>query len=115
LSKLTPFKGIKDVFFATHYRCSGSGRPGLLTPSLYVLEQGGGQGQGVGLGSKGEGSWFQARDLSGWGFTTLIKTSVFQVSGFFSFSIRGYAQVFLITYLFSYTKQKKSSLCAGYK
>ncbi len=33
--------------------------------------------------SKGEGSWFQARDLSGWEFAIMSKTSVLQVSGFF--------------------------------
>ncbi len=37
----------------------------------------------MGLESKGEGSWFQARDLSGWEFATMSKTSVFQVSGLF--------------------------------
>ncbi len=35
-----------------------------------------------GLESKGEGSWFQARDLTGWEFATISKTSVLQVSGF---------------------------------
>jgi hypothetical protein len=52
---------------------------------------GGGEGR---LESKGEGSWFQARDQSGWGFATMSKTSVFQVSGFFlpPFSARGFAQ-----------------------
>jgi hypothetical protein len=35
---------------------------------------GGGEGR---LESKGEGSWFQARDLSGWGFATMSKTLVF--------------------------------------
>jgi hypothetical protein len=48
----------------------------------------------AGLESKGEGSWFQARDLSGWEFATMSKTSVFQVSGFFSYCTRGYAQVY---------------------
>ncbi len=33
--------------------------------------------------SKGEGSWFQATDLSGWEFANMSKTSVFRVSGFF--------------------------------
>jgi hypothetical protein len=37
----------------------------------------------VGLERQGKGSWFQARDLSGWEFATMSKTSVFQVSGFF--------------------------------
>ncbi len=37
----------------------------------------------MGLESKGEGSWFQERDLSGWEFATISKTSVFQVRGFF--------------------------------
>ncbi len=31
------------------------------------------------LESKGVGSWFQARERSGWGFATMSKTSVFQV------------------------------------
>jgi hypothetical protein len=46
------------------------------------------------LESKGESSWFQARDLSGWGFATMSKTSVFQVVGFFFlfFGIRGYTR-----------------------
>ncbi len=42
-----------------------------------------------GLESKGEGSWFQAKDLSGREFTTMSKTLVFQVSGFFSFTVQG--------------------------
>jgi hypothetical protein len=50
----------------------------------------------VGLESKGEGSWFQARDLSGCGFATMSKTSVFQVSGFFPLAQGDYAQVLLI-------------------
>ncbi len=33
--------------------------------------------------SKGEGSWFQARDLSGWEFAIMSKALVFQVSAFF--------------------------------
>jgi hypothetical protein len=56
----------------------------LLSPSLCIdLGQGGGREQEVGLENKGEGSWFQARDLSGQGFTTMSKASVFQVSGGF--------------------------------
>ncbi len=35
-----------------------------------------------GLESKGEGSWFQERGLSGWEFDTLSKASVFHVSVF---------------------------------
>ncbi len=46
----------------------------------------GGEG---GLESKGEGSWFQASDLSGWGFATMNKTSFFQVSGFFLLQQKG--------------------------
>jgi hypothetical protein len=34
---------------------------------------GGGEG---GFESKGEGSWFRGRDLSGWEFTTMSKTLV---------------------------------------
>jgi hypothetical protein len=48
------------------------------------------------LESKGEVSWFQARDLSGWEFATVSKISVFQVSGFFPLAQGGYAQVLLI-------------------
>ncbi len=51
----------------------------------------GGVGVRAGLESKGEGSWFQARDLSGWEFATMNKASVFQVSGFFLYSARGYS------------------------
>jgi hypothetical protein len=47
-----------------------------------------GGGKGC-LESKGEGSWFQARDLSGWEFATMSKTSVFQVSGFFLLQYKG--------------------------
>jgi hypothetical protein len=36
----------------------------------------------VGLECKGEGSWFEARDLGGWELATMSKTSVFQVSRF---------------------------------
>ncbi len=39
---------------------------------------GGGEG---GLESKDEGSWFPARDLTGWEFATMSKTSVLQVCG----------------------------------
>jgi hypothetical protein len=40
-------------------------------------------GGGVGiLESKGECTWFQARDQSGWGFATMSETLVFQESGF---------------------------------
>ncbi len=35
------------------------------------------------LESKGEGTWVQAGDLSGWEFATISMTLVFQVSGFF--------------------------------
>ncbi len=55
-----------------------------------------GGGEGVGLESKGDGSWFQAEDLTGWEFATMRKTSVFQVSGFFFHRPRGYAQILLI-------------------
>ncbi len=44
---------------------------------------------GGGLESKGNGSWFQARDLSGWEFTTMSKTRVLHVSGFFLFQHKG--------------------------
>ncbi len=37
----------------------------------------------MGLESKGEGSWFQAMDLSGWEFAAMSKTSVFHASRFF--------------------------------
>jgi hypothetical protein len=40
-----------------------------------VLAKGVGGGE-EGLESKGEGSWFQARNLSGWEFVTMSKTSV---------------------------------------
>ncbi len=50
----------------------------------------------MGLESKGEGSWFQARDLSVWEFATMSKTSVFQVSGFFYYRIRGYGRILII-------------------
>ncbi len=47
--------------------------------------------------NKGEGSSFQARDLSGWEFATMSKTSVFQLSGVFPFySTRGYARLLII-------------------
>jgi hypothetical protein len=55
------------------------------------------------LESKDEGSWFQARDQSGWGFATMSKTSAFQVRGFFlsPFGTRGYAQNnFYVSYKF---------------
>ncbi len=42
-----------------------------------------------GLESKGEGSWFQARNLSGWEFVTMSKTSVLQVSWFFLLQQKG--------------------------
>ncbi len=47
---------------------------------------GGGEG---GLEIKGEGSWFQARDLSGWEFAPMSKTSVFQVSVSFLLQYKG--------------------------
>jgi hypothetical protein len=50
----------------------------------------------VGMESKGEGNWFQARDLSGWEFATMSKTSVFQEIGFFSYSTRCYARILII-------------------
>jgi hypothetical protein len=50
----------------------------------------------VGLESKAEGRWFQAGDLSRWELTTMSKTSVFQVSRFFFYSIRGYTQILFI-------------------
>ncbi len=48
--------------------------------------------------SKGEGSWFQARDMSGWEFVTMSKASVFQVSGFllYMYSTKGYDPDILI-------------------
>jgi hypothetical protein len=51
---------------------------------VIVRAKGVGGGEG-GLESKGEGSWFQARDQSGWEFATMSKTSAFQVGGFFLF------------------------------
>jgi hypothetical protein len=60
---------------------------------------GGGEGR---LESEGEGSWFQARDQSGWGFAAMSKTSVFQVSGFF---LPFLAQGFI--------NEKLEFLCAG--
>jgi hypothetical protein len=51
---------------------------------------------GVSLESKGEGSWFQARDLRGWEFGAISKTLVVQVSGFFFFKTRGYARRLII-------------------
>jgi hypothetical protein len=62
--------------------------------------------------SKGEGCWFEARDLSGWEFATMSKTSVLQVSGFFSFNTRGYAQV-LLSICVVVQNKNESSLCAG--
>ncbi len=67
----------------------------------------------MGLEGKSEGSWFQARDLSGWRFATMSKTSVFQVSGFFSFSLRGYAQVLLVICVV--VLNKKKALCVQVK
>jgi hypothetical protein len=46
--------------------------------------------------SKGEGSWFQARDMSGWEFVTMSKASVFQVSGFLLYITKGYDPDMLI-------------------
>ncbi len=54
----------------------------------------------VGLESEGEGSWFQAKDLSGWEFATMSKALFFQVSGFFLYSTRGYARILLIICVF---------------
>ncbi len=48
--------------------------------------------------SKGEGSWFQARDLTEWEFTTMSKTSALQVpvSGFIFTAQGGYAQILIV-------------------
>ncbi len=71
---------------------------------------GGGEG---GLESKGEGSLFQARDLSGWEFGTMNKTSVFQVSGIFLLQHKGLCPD--INYLFSCIKCKDRILCVQVK
>jgi hypothetical protein len=65
--RLHAYCHLKETPLFINVYCSGSRRPGLLTSSLYIiLGQGVGWGWGVGLESKGEGRWFQARDLSGW-------------------------------------------------
>ncbi len=71
-----------------------------------------GKGEGVGLESKGEGSWFQARDLSGWEFAIMSKTSVFQVSGFFPL-----AQGVMLRYknICVVVQNKKRALCVQVK
>jgi hypothetical protein len=48
------------------------------------------------LESKDECSWFQARDLTGWGFATVSKTSVLQVSGFVFSQQRGYTRILIV-------------------
>ncbi len=53
----------------------------LMSLLQYSMGQGGGRGEGN-LESR-EGSWYQARDQSGWGYATMSKTSTFQVSGVF--------------------------------
>jgi hypothetical protein len=70
---------------STYHNCSRSRQPKLLMSLLYcniVWAKGVGGCEGR-LESKGEGSWFQARDQNGWGFATMSKTSVFEVSGVF--------------------------------
>ncbi len=66
----------------------------------------------MGLESKGEGSWFQARELSGWGFATMSKT--LPSKWVFSFSTRGYAQLLLIICVVVKNKNKKT-LCVQVK
>ncbi len=66
-----------------------------------------------GLESKGEGSWFQARDLRGWEFATMSKTLVFQVSGFFLFTAQGVTHGYY--YLYSCVKYKDRILCVQVK
>ncbi len=70
----------------------------------------GGEG---GLESKGDGSWFHARDLSGWKFATMNKTLLFQVSGFFLLQQKGLRLD--INYSCGCKKYKNRILCVQVK
>ncbi len=97
-----------------YHNCSGSRNRNCWCRRCNIVRAKGGRRGWEGLESKGEGSWFQAVDLTGWEFAAMRKTLVLQVSIFVFHSTRGYA-LKLIIHVCSYMSHKNRILCVQVK